>query len=257
MIDYLLFIGSILLGIICPLIINQFFIFKKNKKYDAYNDFKSELDKLTIEKSIALQAINKTNQSFNAQRIDALEKDKLLLKYNRLLDNYNEQISKIKPIVDINEIYEYRNQIYSFISDTICKIDKKLDELSDEYKYRYQNNKDKNTHNNRDKEKSISGDHDKRESKEKIEFTKISLNKSEKRETDMEDDNKEIFQLSSTYHPYPKDHVIQQKPESKPVTIKEKVKEEKITEIDSEEIDKIQKEVLDILQRLEDSSFKV
>ncbi|MGN6559779.1 MAG: hypothetical protein ACTHJ2_04565, partial [Candidatus Nitrosocosmicus sp.] len=87
--------------------------------------------------------------------------------------------------------------------------------------------------------------------------TKISLNKSEKRETDMEDDNKEIFQLSSTYHPYPKDHIIQQKPESKSVTIKEKVREEKITEIDSEDIDKIQKEVLDILQRLGDSSFKV
>jgi hypothetical protein len=251
MIDNLLFIGSILLGIICPLITNQFFIFKKNKKYKEYNDFKSELDKLTVEKSIALQAIDKTKQSFNAQIIDAHEKDKLLLKYNRLLDNYNEQISKIKPIVDINEIYEYRNQIHSFISDTICKIDKKLNELSDEYKYLYQNNKDKNIHNDRDKDKSIIDDHDKREGKEKVEFNKLSLKKPEK--TYMENDNKEFFQLSSTYYPYPKNHVIQQKPESTPVTIKEKVREEKITEIDSEEIDKIQKEVLDILQRLEDS----
>ncbi|MGN6822583.1 MAG: hypothetical protein ACTHJ7_07420, partial [Candidatus Nitrosocosmicus sp.] len=143
------------------------------------------------------------------------------------------------------------------ISDTLCNIDKKLDELSDEYKYYYPNNKDKNTHNDRDNEKSISGDHYKRESKEKVEFTKITLNKSEKREADIENDNKEIFQLSSTYHPYPKDHIIQQKQENTPGTIKEKIKEEKITEIDSEELDKIQKEVLDILQRLGDSSFKV
>ena len=37
-----------------------------------------------------------------------------------------EQILKLQPIVELQEIYEYHKRIFSLISDSIAKLDKRL-----------------------------------------------------------------------------------------------------------------------------------
>ena len=263
MINYLLIIGSILVGIICPVVINRYITFKKDKKYRAHNHFKSELDNLIIEKSIALEAIDKINQSFNAQRINEHEKDKLLLKYNKLLDHYNDQILKVKPSVDIKEMYEFRNQIYTFISDTISRLDKKLAELPDHPTTNNQvnqNKKEKRIHPTADifQEKLASKEQDKK--KKRFKFTNLFLKYKEKLKG--EEEEKEILSTDSNHlnHSNNKKDTPDREYENVSLTRREEEEEEEassdggLREIGSNEVNKIHKEVLNILQRLENHS---
>jgi hypothetical protein len=246
MLDFLLIIGSSLLGIICPLAINQIFLSKKDKKYQEYKGVKSELDKLVIERSIALEAIDKINQSFSTQKIDENEKNNLLSKYNNLLNHYNEEISKIKPMVEIKEIYEYRNQIYAFISDYISKIDKKLAEFPNQSDYSNINNNHKvETLDARLKDKFIRQIRAKEEIKECVEVTQSSLDNDYKKESEI-GNNKEIYP-STPKHLEDENYSPQQ----------EEMIDNSPRETGSDEINNIQKDILNILQKLEKPSFKI
>ncbi len=130
MLNYLIITSSIFLGGICSLIIHYVLVSKREKKAKISNSVKSELDNLFFEKSIALEAINKIDQYFKEKKIDIYERDRLLLKYNKLLDNYDKKVSQLQPILEVQEIYQYRNQLYSLISDNIMKIDSKLSDFS-------------------------------------------------------------------------------------------------------------------------------
>ena len=85
--------------------------------------------------------MNKINQYFDEKKIDVYEKDRLLLKYTKLLDHYDERILKLQPIVEVQEIYESRGQLYSFISDYIIKLDKRISNFSNNFNYFQQNSK--------------------------------------------------------------------------------------------------------------------
>ena len=139
MFSFLIILGSILLGIICSLFINRLLIIKKENKSKSSNDVKSELNNLVFEKSIALEALNKINQYFEEKKIDVYEKDRLLLKYGKLLDHYDERIFKLQPIFEVQEIYEYRKQLYSLISDSIAKLDERLSNISNNFNYNQEN----------------------------------------------------------------------------------------------------------------------
>ena len=121
MLDFFIVFISIVLGIICSVSINHILFHRKEKKSKVSEDIKSELNNLLLEKSIALEALNKIEKFFKEQKIDKNEKDNLVLKYNKILDNYDKRLLKLKPIVEIQDIYEYRNQLYSLISDNLLK----------------------------------------------------------------------------------------------------------------------------------------
>src|SRR6476619_3826273 len=135
MLDFFIVFISIVLGIICSISINHIFFHRKEKKSKVSEDIKSELNNLLLEKSIALEALNKIEKFFKEQKIDKNEKDNLVLKYNKILDNYDKRLLKLKPIVEIQDIYEYRNQLYSLISHHIEKLDKRLTDLSSNIDY--------------------------------------------------------------------------------------------------------------------------
>ncbi len=137
---YFLIFVSILSGTICSIYLHRILVSKKERKLKDSKDIKSELNNLLFEKSVALDAINKINQNYNEKKIDIYEKDRLLLKYSNLLKNFDEHILKIQPIVELQDLRIYRNQLYSIISDSINKLDKKLDNFSDGMNYDRQNN---------------------------------------------------------------------------------------------------------------------
>lgn len=273
MLDFFVVFISIVLGIICSISINHILFHRKKKKSKVSEDIKSELNNLLLEKSIALEALNKIEKFFKEQKIDKNEKDNLVLKYNKILDNYNKRLLKLKPIVEIQDIYEYRNQLYSLIYDHIEKLDKRLTDLSSNIDYFNTNNIkiDKKTSsapmplkalyiskrykkNFIDKYKSLKIRIDKPKEKdiEILNYKDIKVNhtnssnyttdkdtnfisnfKSYKESTHLKNDNTLTDNINKT---------------------KEVVEEEGDKEINTDEIDLIQKDILKILQRLESSS---
>jgi hypothetical protein len=129
--DIIVVFGSVILGVVCALFANRFSKTKKENKIKASGDLRSEFNNLVFERDVALEALDKVNQFFDEKKIDSFEKDRLLLKYGKLLEYYDERIFKLQPSVEIQDMYQYRNQLYSLMSSSVAKLDKKLDSFSD------------------------------------------------------------------------------------------------------------------------------
>ncbi|MDQ6724509.1 MAG: hypothetical protein M3Z01_09675 [Thermoproteota archaeon] len=255
--------GSILLGIICSLFINRTLIIKKENESNLSNNIKSEINNLLFEKSMALEALNKIKQYFDEEKIDVYEKDRLLLKYGKLLDHYDARIHKLQPIFEAQEIYEYREQLYSLISDSIAKLDEKLSNFSNNFNYLQKNDANINKKDSKHKpglysipmNQKITPPTSKSGIMKSDMDSLIPVDKSEKNDlidttgensmtfpsivenTDVEHDknndgDKEINNISGT-------------------------KKDDLGDFNIDEINKIQKDVLNILQRLENPSAKI
>ncbi len=133
--DFVVVFGSVFLGVVCAIFVNRFSKTKKENKINASKDIKSEFNNLVFERDVALEALGKVNQFFSEKKIDSFEKDRLLLKYGKLLEHYDERIFKLQPYVEIQDVYQYRNQLYSLMSNSVATLDKKLDSFSDKFGY--------------------------------------------------------------------------------------------------------------------------
>lgn len=131
--DFIVVFGSVILGVVCALFASRFSKTKKENKIKASGDIRSEFNNLVFERDVALEALGKVNQFFGEKKIDSFEKDRLLLKYGKLLEYYDERIFKLQPSVEIQDMYQYRNQLYSLMSSSVAKLDKKLDSFSDKF----------------------------------------------------------------------------------------------------------------------------
>ncbi len=128
--------GSVFLGVVCAIFVNRFSKTRKEHKIKASEeDLRSEFNHLVFERDVALEALGKVNQFFSEKKIDSFEKDRLLLKYGKLMEQYDERIFKMQPSVEILDMYQYRNQLYSLMSNSVAKLDKKLDSISDRFGY--------------------------------------------------------------------------------------------------------------------------
>jgi len=201
------------------------------------------------------------------KKIDKNEKYKLILKYNRILDNYDKRILKLKPIVEIQDICEYRNQIYSLIFDSIEKLDRRLTEFSSHFDYFKKNNikidiKTSSVHlplkaidifkrrkkNFMDNYKSSDNHIDKHKEKDlKISnYNDIKTNQVNQSKYTTDKDTDSIGNLNA-------DKEVHLKYNNTSLDKINKTEEEEEEE-EEEELDKIQKDILKILQRLESSS---
>ncbi len=263
MLDFLIILGSILLGIICSLFINRTLIIKKENESNLSNNIKSEINNLLFEKSMALEALNKIKQYFDEEKIDVYEKDRLLLKYGKLLDHYDARIYKLQPIFEMQEIYEYREQLYTLISDSIAKLDEKLSNFSNNFNYLQKNDTNINKKDSKNKpdlysypinqkitpptsrsgimksdidsllpaDKSKKNDLINNAGENSMTFSSIVENTDVVHDKDNDDDN-EINNVSGT-------------------------KKDDLGDFNIDEINKIQKDVLNILQRLENPTTKI
>src|SRR4028119_2175925 len=102
--DFVVVFGSVILGVVCAFFASRFSKTKKENKIKASGDIRSEFNNLVFERDVALEALDKVNQFFDEKKIDSFEKDRLLLKYGKLLEYYDERIFKLQPSVEIQEI---------------------------------------------------------------------------------------------------------------------------------------------------------
>ena len=91
---------------------------------------KAELESLKFEKSLLQEAITRIYESAQEGRIDAMERDRLLLKYKRQLAIYNEKIDALLSLVDFSELSDMRDDVVNLLEKRVTAIDQRLDELS-------------------------------------------------------------------------------------------------------------------------------
>ncbi len=274
MIGFFLIFSSILSGTICSIYLHRILVSKKERKLKDSNDIKLELNNLLFEKSIALDAINKINQNYNEKKIDIYEKDRLLLKYSNLLKNFDEHILKIQPNVELQDLRIYRNQLYSIITDSINKLDKKLDNFSKVTNYDGQNNIIENN-NDQNKSENIAKEIDLQSNRTNQKIAKDnSLQSIENKNNILSNEDlpikkdlnnidvksTEISVLTETSRHYP--NIPMDKVQNNDQNNHRKKGENFISDSEKEvfndfgidEINKIQKDVLKILQRLENGT---
>jgi len=127
MLDILIFSGSAGLGIVCAIFLYRFTSLRKQNEHGSVlGNVKYELNNLYFEKSVALEALEKINQFFEDKKIDEYERDRLSRKYIKMLDNYNKRVFQLEPILEAQEIYEYKKQLDSILQEYTKKIDSRL-----------------------------------------------------------------------------------------------------------------------------------
>lgn len=126
MIDILIFSSSAALGVICAIFLYRFVSIKKHDEPGVLGNVKYELNNLYFEKSVALEALGKIKQFFDDKKIDEYERDRLSQKYIKMLDNYNKRVFQLNPILEAQEIYEYKKQLDSILTEYTKKIDSRL-----------------------------------------------------------------------------------------------------------------------------------
>ena len=126
MLEILIFSSSVALGIICAIFLYRYISMKKYDKPNLIGNVKYELNNLYFEKSVAIDALGKIKQFFDEKKIDEYERDRLSRKYINMLDNYNKRVFQLNPILEAQEIYEYKKQLESLLTDYTRRIDLKL-----------------------------------------------------------------------------------------------------------------------------------
>jgi hypothetical protein len=131
MLDILIFSSSVALGIICAIFLYRFISMKKYDRPNLLGNVKYELNNLYVEKSVALDALGKIKQFFDEKKIDEYERDRLSLKYTNMLDEYNKRVFQLHPILEAQEIYEYKKQLESILTEYTRRIDSRLEGMTD------------------------------------------------------------------------------------------------------------------------------
>jgi hypothetical protein len=94
---------------------------------------KAELESLKFERSLLREAITRIYEAEQEGRIDAMERDRLLLKYKHQLNIYNEKIDVLLPLLDLSELSDMRDDVVNLLEKRITAIDQNLAQLSKKY----------------------------------------------------------------------------------------------------------------------------
>jgi hypothetical protein len=258
MIDIIIVTSSAMLGIICALFVFQILKIRRESQLKILGNVKYELNSLYFEKSVALEALNKINQHFEEKRIDEYERDRLSHKYINLLDEYDKRAFQLNPILEVQEIYEYRNQLNSILSDYIKKIDTKLTSLG----------LDNNESNSKNNDKNYLDAYPKPKPKQtksilkKIKTINFSNKRSKESPSQVDNGNQGESEFGiedglketegRSINDMNKDH-IEMNDEGTRTSTPLDLKQSTNGNIDLNEIDKIQKDILKTLKRLGDS----
>jgi len=251
MIDILIIASSAMLGVICALFVFQIIKIRRESQLKILGNVKYELSSLYFEKSVALEALNKINQHFDEKKIDQYERDRLSHKYINLLDEYNKRAFQLNPILEVQEIYEYRNQLNSILSDYVKKIDTKLTSLG----------LGNNESNYKDKDKGHLNTYPKQTNSilSKIKTIKFSNKRSKELFSQIDSNNKRelvfgiegLKETGGSISDMKKEHT-QMSEEGTRTSTSLDSKQPTNTNIDLNEIDKIQNDILKTLKRLGD-----
>ena len=104
--------------------------FDTNKNNSDLKMMRNELDSLEVEKSIIISSVRKIHESFLEGKLNQLEFDRLMIKYNQDLRKCDEEIDQTRSVVDLYDLSSIRNNLVSIIEDKIKMIDTRLNEIS-------------------------------------------------------------------------------------------------------------------------------
>ncbi len=83
-----------------------------------------------FEKSLTSEAITRVYEASQQNRIDRLERDRLLLKYKQQLHSLNQRIGQLRPVADYSDLSDFRNKLARLLEDKISLLDQRLLEIS-------------------------------------------------------------------------------------------------------------------------------
>ena len=98
--------------------------------YSGHRKYRQELEILQTEKSIVNGAITRVFEAFQKGKLDKVEFDRLMSKYNEESQMYEEKIKQIEPMVDFSELKTLRGDLLHLVKEKINNIDMKLGEIS-------------------------------------------------------------------------------------------------------------------------------
>jgi hypothetical protein len=101
-----------------------------NMTYSGHRKYRQELDILQTEKSIVNGAITRVFEAFQKGKLDKVEFDRLMSKYNEESQMYEEKIKQIEPMADFSELKTLRGDLLHLVKEKINDIDMKLGEIS-------------------------------------------------------------------------------------------------------------------------------
>jgi hypothetical protein len=104
--------------------------FDTNKNNSDLKMMKNELDSLEIERSIITSSVRKIHETFREGKLTQLEFDRLMIKYGEDLRKCDEEIDRIRSVVDLLELSSIKTSLVSIIEDRIKVIDTRLTEIS-------------------------------------------------------------------------------------------------------------------------------
>jgi hypothetical protein len=110
---------------------------RQNSLVKPFKIAKSELQSLQFEKSLVSQAITRVYEAVQEGKIDRSEFDRLLLKYKNQLVFCDEKIDALQPLVDFAQVSEMRDDILSLFERRVGAMDRKLAELCRKYGMSY------------------------------------------------------------------------------------------------------------------------
>jgi hypothetical protein len=174
------------------------------------NATRSEIEALQFEKSILSHSIMNVCEAVQNGKIDAIERDRLLLKYKSQLDAFNKKIGELQLSIDVTEVSEMRTQLVCLLEEKIAEVEARLTEISKKCGIPI----DSLVHGRKLKYKTLEshGDLDS-EISEKKRQTKTEAGLVSVEDKDIQDVQREIMQaLTSLEHVEVQDDVVSQRP---------------------------------------------
>lgn len=133
--EEIIFIGSAIAGSILTVAIDKLAkptFSKANPNAAAsYDSVKSELDSLEFERDLLAESAIKVNAAFNEKRIDVYERDKLLQRYARQMEQYEEKIDQYQNLLEFEDLRIQRDRLIDVINKRVSSIDERLSEIRD------------------------------------------------------------------------------------------------------------------------------
>lgn len=134
--EEIIFIGSAIAGSLLTVAIDRLAkptFSKSNSKNTqmSYESVKMELDSLEFERNLVAESAIKVDAAYNEKRIDIYERDRLLQRYSRQIEQADEKIDKYQNLLEFEDLLIQRNKLTNIINQRISSIDRRLREIHD------------------------------------------------------------------------------------------------------------------------------
>lgn len=139
--EEILFVGSAIAGSLLTIAIDRLVtpeFSKANKNTLAsYDSVRTELNSLEFERNLVSESAIKVDEAFNEKRIDVYERDKLLQRYTKQIEQFDERIDKFQNLLDFADLRNQRDNLTEMMSRRISSIDQRLKDIHNRFAITY------------------------------------------------------------------------------------------------------------------------